>query len=442
MKKSILIFIIIFLFPSCTKEKVEINNNIEENKSTEIETKINSQNVEWDNEIVKDIKKETIKITKKIWNQEISLSFNWDKSKFIDSWLEWANSFYYDWLFVTNLSELSNLCWAYYNRIPKKVEYECNWPLIKEVPYSACYTNGKDYLSQFEFAAFSDGWWCWWYTEQWNKIYIKNIKWIDFIFAWKLKWDTVKSDSINYKNDYNKLSQKKYLESILNDEQNIEKIKDWNNIVSNISWEIIVPEEIKQSLINNLESKNKINYINKDINEIKNLSLQKWEYDTKILFNNKIIKTLNHKDISENRQTNNPEEIINIRGIIGDDEYLIYCLWYEHDRDYYIIDINSWKEYFLNNYNLWNYHMNPLSNTYYYDNNNMYLLFSGSQWPWLYVHKFNFKEGLFEEVFSESTLDMTISFDIFIIKNWLLYYYNIDTENFGARKLFSSNSTK
>ncbi len=106
----------------------------------------------------------------------------------------------------------------------------------KKINFQYCETNEKDMLTQFEFSAadgigFATGGEA---VEKWYKLYIRKISGRDFIFIGKLKGEYVNTHSENneeFKERISYISSKKYLDEVLEDEENKERIKEWDRFV-------------------------------------------------------------------------------------------------------------------------------------------------------------------------------------------------------------------
>ncbi len=124
--------------------------------------------------------------------------------------------------------------------VGRKVTYTCDGPLLKG-KWAKCETNGKDYLTQYEFggvcglfyrgtgAGMSQGW---------NKIYIKKIEGKDFYFFTCVDEDknmVSREDQFTEGDSYEKkatrLSQIAFLENILKDPENQKNIKTADDFV-------------------------------------------------------------------------------------------------------------------------------------------------------------------------------------------------------------------
>ena len=179
-----------------------------------------------------------------IYLRDEILSFEGDVKKLSFGIVEGMDyNFYYDNLEISNTFRRP---YAFPGEINmNKVSYKCDGPLLigGKIPNYYCKTNNEDLLSQFEFSAangngFATGGG---YSEFWYKLYIKKINGINYTFSSRLIGDTIDSDDKysnvkKYDEDYQRLSNKKYLDEILTDEENKKKIEEWDEFVEKITF--------------------------------------------------------------------------------------------------------------------------------------------------------------------------------------------------------------
>lgn len=175
------------------------------------------------------------------------LTFEGDLKKLSFGIVEGMNwNFYYDTLEISNTFQGP---YAIYEKTNMdKISYKCDGSLLvtskgEQFPNYYCETNSKDFLSQYEFSAangngFATGGG---YSEFWYKLYIKKINGINYTFSSRLIGDTTDSDDKHsnikkYNEDYQRLSNKKYLDEILTDEENKKKIEEWDEFIENVKF--------------------------------------------------------------------------------------------------------------------------------------------------------------------------------------------------------------
>lgn len=127
-----------------------------------------------------------------------------------------------------------------------KVNYQCDGPLIyysngEPVNYQYCETNGKDFLTQYEFSAadgigFATGGG---HSDRWYKLYIKKVNEQNLFFIGELKGDFADTDFSNYEKEFNRLSTQEYLDEIIEDKENQEKIKQWDYFIEKTNFEFV-----------------------------------------------------------------------------------------------------------------------------------------------------------------------------------------------------------
>jgi hypothetical protein len=127
---------------------------------------------------------------------------------------------------------------------PEKINFKCDGPLVSrkgegpEIKWDYCQTNNNDYLAQYEFGpdngnGFSTG------GEigyGWHKLYIKKFGNSNLFFFGYLGEPYFSNEQ---KSDWDKikeLSDKKYLDGLLQQEDNKKLIKGWDDFVQNIKF--------------------------------------------------------------------------------------------------------------------------------------------------------------------------------------------------------------
>ncbi len=264
----LLILLFLLSLASCWIDisKEDEEKNITKKTNDEI-TKVFEEDINVDNKvkIVKDdlndndnIKDNTTNNLNKIEFYDNEFSFSWDIDKIKPHWIDWTENFFYNWLEVSKTFK-----WPYrYGEADiENISFSCDWSLIlwKWVDWEYCETNWVDFLSQFEFSPADWIGFATWgeLDEQWYKLYIKKINEINYIFIGKI-WDRLdikpwlcdeeksskchnSEEDINNYNEYIKerdyISSKNYLDKILENSLNKEKIKDWDIFVN--SFDII-----------------------------------------------------------------------------------------------------------------------------------------------------------------------------------------------------------
>ena len=70
-------------------------------------------------------------------------------------------------------------------------------------------------------------------------MYIKKVNEQNLFFIGSLKGDNTDRESLNYQSVYDKLSTQEYLDEILEDKENQEKIKQWDYFIEKINFEFV-----------------------------------------------------------------------------------------------------------------------------------------------------------------------------------------------------------
>ena len=152
------------------------------------------------------------------------------------------SQFTYDDLHVT-----TRICGPYmiYRQV-KNPTYACDGSFMtdnegNQEPHYYCDTNGKDYISQYEFngvtsycsedgTGFATGGEV---TKTWNKMYMKKINGKNIYIFGMLKQDFI--DLYEAKEGvYQNTISKKYLDTLLSDNENKETVKKWDTIVQSL----------------------------------------------------------------------------------------------------------------------------------------------------------------------------------------------------------------
>ncbi len=87
---------------------------------------------------------------------------------------------------------------------PTKISYVCNGPLVfngngTPRPFQYCETNGKDSLSQYEYSGAGDGFSTGaGYGEIWQKVYVKRLNGVNFIFSTSLPGQVVLTNDASF----------------------------------------------------------------------------------------------------------------------------------------------------------------------------------------------------------------------------------------------------
>jgi len=128
-----------------------------------------------------------------------------------------------------------------------KIVYKCDGPFAKDYDDYYCQTNEIDYVEQYEFShytgtGFTTGGE---HPPLWYKIYAKRINDVDFIFNGRLSGEyTSDKDWMNcaiwaehadyYCDGVGKYATKEYLDQLLQDKVNQQKIKEWGEFVESL----------------------------------------------------------------------------------------------------------------------------------------------------------------------------------------------------------------
>jgi hypothetical protein len=176
-------------------------------------------------------------ITMDINDHQISLPG--DITKLTFGGFEGSTNFYYDGLSINDRASGPMVIYKDFNPI----SYSCDGPLAYKseddspMPNYYCKTNNTDYLEQFEFSAMdaslSSGGGG--YDIRWHKLYLKKHEDQTFFFFGNLKGESY--DPYGYSSNdenYQRISQKSYLDEILKGPENIERIERWDELLENL----------------------------------------------------------------------------------------------------------------------------------------------------------------------------------------------------------------
>lgn len=138
----------------------------------------------------------------------------------------------------------------------EEITFSCDGPLAYEkgveeqLPSFYCETNGEDFLEQYEFNSIpvqlgtGGG-----FAEYWKKIYIRKIDGENFVFMGALNGEGAHDRGKEYntitpsgQEEYEKYANKAYLDQILADPENQERIASWDAFVESFRIESITEE--------------------------------------------------------------------------------------------------------------------------------------------------------------------------------------------------------